>query len=395
MKHVRDGELHAYLDGALDALPGERGEEIRAHLSACAVCRERLEEEERVRADAREIMEGATAAPMEVPPFEEVRRRGAGGPPPETPGDEAVPSGEGNGGGPWTARSLPLAWAATVIVALGVGWMGGEVWRSLPREGGLPATGVPASSDESVPGLRDRPRTPATPETSPASSDTALSRTATPETSPVSADTALFGPRDTQARSEAPTASVEVEAPSRRKEEAAGSEVAPVVLSAPSSPKTSPVQLGSVAAEEPMARTRASALDRPALDVVPHQPRVPVTEGERSMTVPGLEVLSVEWEEWIPGERGLHVRQRLSMGDTLELRFLGLLMGAEPPPPSEAGEGVEPERGASPRPLSPKVLEASLPPGWNQVVMRWGRGWVVARAPVPAASIRALLRSMM
>jgi hypothetical protein len=344
MKHVRDGELHAYLDGALDSLPGGRGEDIRAHLSGCAVCRERLEEEERIRADALEIMEGAMAAPVEEPPFEEIRRMSAAPPAPETPsGDEAAPSGEGRRGGSWSVRGLPLAWAATVIVALGVGWMGGEVWRSLPREGGPPATGVPASSDESLPGPRQRPETPAAPETSPPSSYTAPSgspgRTVTPE--------------------------------------------------------TTPAELGSVAAEEPMTRTRASALDRSALNVVPHQPRAPVTEGERSLTVPGLEVLSVEWEEWIPGERGLHVRQRLSMGDTLELRFLGLLMGAEPPPPSDAGQGTEPDRGVSPRPLSPKVLEASLPPGWNQVVMRWGRGWVVARAPVPAASIRALLRSMM
>lgn len=114
------------------------------------------------------------------------------------------------------------------------------------------------------------------------------------------------------------------------------------------------------------------------------------------MAVPGLEVLAVEWEEWVPGERALHIRQRLPMGDTLELRYLGLLMGSDPSE-TDAGstQGQRVEEGESQdRPLSPKVLEASLPPGWNQVVMRWRRGWLVARAPLPEESLRGILRSL-
>jgi hypothetical protein len=105
-------------------------------------------------------------------------------------------------------------------------------------------------------------------------------------------------------------------------------------------------------------------------------------------------VITVEWEEWIPGERGLHIRQLLPMGDTLELRYLGLLMGTDPEAAEyrAAAEGIEEE--ALERPLSPKVLEVSLPPGWNQVVMRRGRGWLVARAPLSEDSLRALLRSL-
>jgi hypothetical protein len=115
---------------------------------------------------------------------------------------------------------------------------------------------------------------------------------------------------------------------------------------------------------------------------------------ESALAVPGLEVLTVEWEEWIPGERGLHIRQLLPMGDTLELRYLGLLMGTDPQTTDDRGAAEGFEKETVERPLSPKVLEVSLPPGWNQVVMRRGRGWLVARAPLSEESLRALLRSL-
>jgi hypothetical protein len=112
------------------------------------------------------------------------------------------------------------------------------------------------------------------------------------------------------------------------------------------------------------------------------------------LSVPGLRVLSVDWEEWLPGERALHIRQLLSPGDTLELRYLGLLMGTEPSRErSMVGRAQAGDPGPE-MPRSPRVLEASLPPGWNQVEMRWGKGWLVARAPLPEASIRALLQTL-
>ena len=83
------------------------------------------------------------------------------------------------------------------------------------------------------------------------------------------------------------------------------------------------------------------------------------------------------------------------MGDTLELRYLGLLVGSDPDVASvPVAESNVPEAEGVERPLSPKVMEASLPPGWNQVVMHWGRGWLVARAPLPVESLRGILRSL-
>jgi hypothetical protein len=116
---------------------------------------------------------------------------------------------------------------------------------------------------------------------------------------------------------------------------------------------------------------------------------------ENSLLVPGLEVLSVEWEEWVEGEKALHIRQLVPPTDTLELRYLGLLMGTEVEVEDpERAMGVAPRARTSSFPPSPTVMAASLPQGWNQVVVKKGRGWLVARGSIPEASIRALLRSL-
>jgi anti-sigma factor RsiW len=146
MRHVTDGELHAYLDGALDALPTERAEEIRSHLGTCPVCQERLQDGQEIRATARDLL--SSTAPPEVapPPFEELRDMvwaGSEAGAPSEEGTTVLPSRR------WKPlRGLPLAWAATVVLALGVGWMGGQVWQALPTDGRLMAPAGPAESPE-------------------------------------------------------------------------------------------------------------------------------------------------------------------------------------------------------------------------------------------------------
>lgn len=112
--------------------------------------------------------------------------------------------------------------------------------------------------------------------------------------------------------------------------------------------------------------------------------------GGRELAVPGLEVISVAWEDWLPDERVLRIRQLLPGKDTLELRYFGMLLGSSGRPSEDGWEGG----GGGKLSLPPAALEVSLPPGWNQVEMRWGRGWLVARAPLPEPSIRLLLRAM-
>lgn len=107
MSHVDEGALHAYLDGALDEYPPAEAERIRAHLDACAECADRLEAERRVRSDAHAML-GLAAPAVDAPSFEELRayvertRR---------PRESRI------------SRIQRLGWAASVVLALGAGWM--------------------------------------------------------------------------------------------------------------------------------------------------------------------------------------------------------------------------------------------------------------------------------
>jgi hypothetical protein len=390
MRHVADGELHAYLDGALSHLPEGRGEEVRQHLEECSVCRERLRDEEEVRAQAQDLLAGAGLEEVPLPPFEELRARAA-----------AAEDSETQEGSPPRRRGplmrFPLAWAATVVLALGVGWMGGEIWRTVPRA----RMGAPEPLFEAREAVSDLD--------SPLGGNVrdeveSRSRTASDSLAETGAD-ALSG--GVTAEPEGPvegsrpggevnlTTAVSVPAvtggrgvpgePSEEREKTGAQEVRALgarmdaVVPTPSVVQVSP---GLPAAGEAL-EDEAEALYRSR-----------TASEETSMAVPGLDLLAVEWEEWTPGEQALYIRQLLPMGDTLELRYLGLFMGSDPETANSLlTQGRAPEE-APEGPLSPKVMEASLPPGWNQVVMRWGRGWLVARAPLPVESLRGLLRAL-
>ena len=98
MSHVDDGMLHAYLDGEL-APADARG--VDAHMAQCPDCRRRLDEERALIARAAELLALATPPDRQVPPFRA--------------GDVKAPTRV------WWRVRLPLAWAATVALALGIG----------------------------------------------------------------------------------------------------------------------------------------------------------------------------------------------------------------------------------------------------------------------------------
>jgi anti-sigma factor RsiW len=388
MRHITDGELHAYLDGALDHLTGGRGDEVREHLETCSACRERLQDEEGIRERAQGLLDLSVPGEIPLPSFEELRARA------EASGD----SGSGQRATPprrGLLRGVPLAWAATVVLALGVGWMGGQLWES-PRQGTLyrsesvdpvfrnEAEQRPAPEEGvAVGGLEQVERDSEVP--APVSSD-AVDVVSTPGV--VSAE--RTGPAVGQTAPPAAAAGVPgVDSPQRALELL---EARQKTISEP--PPGPGARRDAVATEAANLPPPSPAAADPAVTpTVLYRTRGAIEEG--SMLVPGLEVVDVDWEEWVPGERALHIRQLLPMGDTLELRYLGLLMGSDPDAAAASvAEGRVPEEEGVERPLSPKVLEASLPPGWNQVVMRWGRGWLVARAPLPVESLRGILRSM-
>lgn len=117
MPHVDEGILHAYIDGALDAL-GDAGElpegmtarDVVDHLASCADCRARLDAEREVRERAGLVLRDAAPPHVEPLPFaaleqaQRARRR----------------------------TTLPLAWAASLLVAAGAGWWGSALWRGEP-----------------------------------------------------------------------------------------------------------------------------------------------------------------------------------------------------------------------------------------------------------------------
>src|SRR5947199_2189593 len=110
MSHVDDGTLHTYLDGEL--APAEaRG--VDAHFAQCPACRERLEQERALIARAGELLALAAPPDRELPPWR--------------PGD-AKPLER-----LWWQVRLPLAWAATIVLALGIGTYFGRESKPVPQ----------------------------------------------------------------------------------------------------------------------------------------------------------------------------------------------------------------------------------------------------------------------
>jgi len=110
MSHVDDGTLHAYLDGELS--PAEV-QGVDAHLAQCPACRGRLDEERALITRAGELLALAAPPDRELPPFR------AGDVKPLTR--------------LWWKVRLPLAWAATVAIALGIGTYLGRGVEQVPQ----------------------------------------------------------------------------------------------------------------------------------------------------------------------------------------------------------------------------------------------------------------------
>lgn len=184
MPHVGEGQLHAFLDGALGLDHPEEAGGVEEHLRACPDCRARLAEARGLRERAREILEEAAPVRTDLPPFEELVRRAG-----EREGGDGSAEGLGSGGGipgppsggrvRWLRR---LAWAASVALAVGVGWTARDLWQRPPGVAGTvaildsaePAADAGMTRDRPVEGLPagrvgdSLPEAPPTPESSPA-----------------------------------------------------------------------------------------------------------------------------------------------------------------------------------------------------------------------------------
>ncbi len=136
MPHISEGDLHAWLDGAIP----EDSEELRAirvHLESCPDCAAQLEDARRLRSEADTIL--ASALPAGAgPALEEIRLRSL---------QEGTPPGA-SGGQPGRLRAgwlsvQRLGWAASIMLAVGAGWLGRAVlvekgWTDPFNEGPAP-----------------------------------------------------------------------------------------------------------------------------------------------------------------------------------------------------------------------------------------------------------------
>jgi len=380
MSHVDEGTLHAWLDGALDALPAAEAARVREHLAACETCRARLEEERAIRQEAADILGGALPGAVELPAFEELR-------------SVAEARGRPRRASP---RLYRLGWAASVVLALGVGWMlrdaavpdfgrqGPTRTEAAPTEAGsgaaapieeaqVAAADAPADvgatearkAPEASEALRERaPAAPSETEEPKASlADPAERRKGEPIDAAAPAarfDTFAF-PRSV------PEARAAVAAASR-------SDVAPLTPLLSDSLSRRQVRVGALAETAPAAVTPAvSHRGAPAagaarLGDVVSSPVLALEAPPVSLMVPGLEVLSMVPldVEGLPG--GIRVRQRMADGDTLELVHL--------------------PAGLSPSGLGP------VEDGRTELVLPWSDGWLVVRAHADRDTLRELVRRM-
>jgi hypothetical protein len=180
MSHVDDGQLNALLDGELDA---QEAQAIQSHIADCAECATRLEEAKRFLAQAGDLL-GALLLPQAVSVPEPARRQVSktakevaldlDGATQKSPAIQPIlrpPAG-------WSPRAAPaaghrfdyttLAWAAAIVLAVGVGYLANEV-RHTPQgaaSGGTDAAHAPpptsavatgAAAATGAPGARSAP----------------------------------------------------------------------------------------------------------------------------------------------------------------------------------------------------------------------------------------------
>jgi len=413
VRHVAEGELHAWLDGSLDQLGNERASEVREHLRSCTECQEELAVEEAFRARAIEVLALAAPGAVATPPFEALVERA-----------RVVPS-EGPETRSRISRTARLGWAATVVIALGAGWMARElglrpsvdsegvstngVTPALPRaaeptvvaptEAALGVAAQPGSPErEEVGELPRRRSVPAAPPPETQGVPVAVAPTDALESAGAGAGSAkasavtfaevdpasLSGAVRIEPLRDAPRDLPEVapSAPPRRAadEQPTSGDHFSRARTASAVPRsevlrqdwaTSPVVSG--------ARVPAFGVDR-ARDSAGIQGGAAVTteadpEEGVGLIVVDLPVLRVEWTEMSPGRPELRVLQRLASGDTLEIRFVRS-GGA-------AADSVD-------DPLAP-VVSAPLRQGWSQVVLVHRDGWLVARARLARDELELLV----
>jgi hypothetical protein len=392
MSHVDDGTLHTYLDGALDSLGSAEAVRVREHLASCEECARRLEQEAALRDEAAAVLAGAVPEVGDLPSFDDLRTRAA--------------MARSRSAG-W--RIERLAWAASVVVALGTGWM----LRGASVPGGVegaPAVRVLSPSSDEAEGPALSPAPVATTQGAGATegASTQLGGTEGLEPPPVASaeslesqagagrgDPDLTGVRVAEAlagaQAQKMTDSVAVlsdraaveaaRAPAGSSGRLPGTRDSSLVGVALERQLIAPEQrqpIGLRAAAPPGdAALRAARDVQPSAraDALPaeaeERSEVPLSffEASQPLVLPGLEVISVTWLKGADLDGAVRVLHRMERGDTLELIHL---------PPG----------------IDPGSIPAVSTDGRTEVVLPRGAGWVVARARLAREDLEGILREL-
>ena len=121
MSHITEGLLHAHLDGAIGHEHAEEWLLAEAHLSVCEDCRRRLEEARQVRTAASDVLSAASAPLGNRPDFEHLVAKAGG-------------TSSVRRRNVWWNSTSRLAWAASLVLAVGAGWLGRELLVQTGRD---------------------------------------------------------------------------------------------------------------------------------------------------------------------------------------------------------------------------------------------------------------------
>jgi hypothetical protein len=100
---------------------------IEAHMTVCSDCRALLEVERDIRTRAGEVLADVSLPAVDAPPFAALQQSAVGTRRP--------------------VRAVPLAWAASVVLALGAGWWGSDIYRTGLRDDARSMIAAPSSSE--------------------------------------------------------------------------------------------------------------------------------------------------------------------------------------------------------------------------------------------------------
>ncbi len=384
MSHIDDAHIEAYVDGAYDVLGPELVDEIEERLRDDASLAERVREARATRAAATDILALASPDPGDLPSFQELQERAAavGGP------------SEDHTRQRWIGLPpiVGLGWAATVVLALGVGWFVGQGSSGEAPFARADRNEIAAPEPESFrqqSRLREAPATAEAQEEDLVAQDQAAGGTAGGAESTAVVVTGQTGERAAELERFEEGAQVVGLAD----EAARDASTTPADLPLPPAEGAAPAAESALRedARVPEDRDAGAGLDvqRKSVDALSPSPAAFADHELHSLALPGLEVIGVGLNEE-GALSGLEVLHRLPTGDTLSLRYVGLF--------SQSGEllGREEARAASETlpSISAQIQAAALPPGWNQVVVRKEDRWVVARAPISEEEIRAYLMTL-